>query len=317
MAKNITKTVLCGVLNVDKPPGPTSHDVVASIRKMARQRKVGHAGTLDPMATGVLLVCLGRATRVSEYLMRSPKVYRATVRLGISTTTHDAEGEVTAEAEVRVTREQVDSVLPQFLGRIHQVPPKYSAIKRGGKRLYELARQGIEVEVPAREVDIVHLQITEWAVPIVQFEVHCGPGTYIRALARDLGELLGCGAHLAALRRVSSGSFSVSDAVTLERLGKAFAKGAVDQHLYPLDIAFRHLPALCLDPETARRLAMGQAVKGDIQGVATGTNGLARAYAPGNRCIALVYRDEQSDTWRPRKVFARPEEIGPSGSTGI
>jgi tRNA pseudouridine55 synthase len=317
MAKNITKTVLCGVLNVDKPPGMTSHDVVASIRKMARQRKVGHAGTLDPMATGVLLVCLGQATRVSEYLMRSPKVYRATVRLGISTTTDDAEGEVVAEAEVHVTREQVDRALSQFLGRIDQVPPKYSAVKRGGKRLYQLARQGIEVEVPAREVDIARLRVTEWALPTMQLEVHCGPGTYIRALARDLGDALGCGAHLAALRRVSSGSFSASDAVTLEGLSEAFAKGTVDQHLYPLDIAFRHLPALCLDLATARRLAMGQAVRGDIPGVATGTGGLARAYTRDSRFIALVYRDEQSDAWRPRKVFAEPGQIGSSDSTDI
>jgi tRNA pseudouridine55 synthase len=318
MTRNVVNTSLCGVLNVDKPPGLTSHDVVVSIRKMARQRKVGHAGTLDPMATGVLLVCLGRATRVSEYLMRTPKVYRAAVRLGVSTTTHDAEGEITGEAEVNVTREGLDLALRQFLGHIHQVPPRYSAVKRDGKRFYELARQGIEVEVPVREVDITQLQIVDWALPVVHVEVHCGPGTYVRALARDLGRALGCGAHLVALRRLSSGSFAVSDAVTLEHLGRAFSGDTVDQYLHPLDVAFRHLPALRLDLDTARRLAMGQAVAGDVEGLETGDGDLARAYAPSGQFVALVYRDEHTaGKWRPRKVFSGPQEIEPSGPLDV
>jgi tRNA pseudouridine55 synthase len=308
MAKS-TGADLCGILNVDKPAGPTSHDVVVSIRRMARQRKVGHAGTLDPMATGVLLVCLGRATRVSEYLMRSAKVYRAAIRFGITTTTQDAEGEVTGVSRVDVTRSHLDAALPQFQGRIRQVPPQYSAIKRGGKRLYELARQGVHVDVPAREVDIYRLQIVEWAPPVLHLEVHCGPGTYVRALARDLGQAMGCGAHLSALRRLSSGSFAASDAVTLACLESAFAEGTIDRHLHPPDVAFDNLPAVHLDLDAARRLAMGQAVEGDIQGVEPGHGGLARSYAPSGQFVALVYRDEQSGAWRPRKVFVEPQAI--------
>jgi tRNA pseudouridine55 synthase len=299
---------LCGILNVDKPPGMTSHDVVVTIRRMARQRKVGHAGTLDPMATGVLLLCLGRATRVSEYLMRSEKTYHAEIRLGVCTTTHDAEGEITRVAEVDVMRREVDAALRQFVGLIDQVPPRHSAIKRDGKRLYELARRGIDVDVPARKVNVYDLRVVHWQSPVVHVHVRCGPGTYVRALARDLGEVLDCGAHLSALRRLSSGSFSVSEAVPLDDLGAAFADDGAVQYLYPLDVALSHLPALRLSYDQARRLAMGQAIAADLpDGVR------ARAYAPGEQFVALVVRkDEQDGSWRPEKVFARPEEIGPS-----
>ena len=305
---------LPGILNVDKPPGWTSHDVVAAVRRMARLRKVGHAGTLDPLATGVLLVCLGRATRVSEYLMRSQKTYKGAIHLGVSTTTDDAEGEITGETEVGVTRAQVETALQGFVGHIQQVPPRYSAIKRDGKRLYELARRGIEVDVPARPVDVYQLQIVDWAPPVVHVEVRCGPGTYIRSLARDLGTTLGCGAHLAGLCRLSSGSFKLSDAVRIEQLERAFATGTGAQYLYPLDAAFARWPALHLSFEMARRLAMGQPVA-DGQGADADT--LARAYAPGERFVALVYKDGHTGAWRPRKVFVQPEEIVPLQSMSV
>jgi tRNA pseudouridine55 synthase len=306
MSKDVVRAHLCGILNVDKPPGVTSHDVVVAVRRMVRQRKVGHAGTLDPMATGVLLVCLGQATRVSEYLMRSSKTYRAVVRLGISTTTDDADGEITGQSQVSVTREQVEDALQHFVGRICQVPPVYSAIKRDGKRLYELARRGIDVDVPAREVDIHWVRILEWAPSMVQFEVHCGPGTYVRALARDLGVALGCGAHLWALRRIASGSFAVADALTLDQLGQALAEGRLSRALHPLDTAFLHLPALPLDLDASHRLSMGQQVEG---AVADGEGSLARAYAPDGRLVALVAQDEHTLAWRPHKVFLQPSEI--------
>ena len=305
---------LSGILNVDKPPGWTSHDVVAAVRRMARQRKVGHSGTLDPLATGVLLVCLGQATRVAEYLMRSQKTYRGAIHLGVSTTTDDAEGEITGRAEVRVKRAQAETALQGFVGHIQQVPPRYSAIKRGGKRLYDLARRGIDVDVPARPVDVYRLEIIEWAPPVVHVEVRCGPGTYIRALARDLGTTLGCGAHLAGLCRLSSGSFKLSEALGVEQLERAFAAGTGAQYLHPLDAAFFHLPALHLSLEMTRRLAMGQPVA-DVQGADADT--LARAYAPGERFVALVYKDGHSGAWRPRKVFVQPEEIVPLQSTSV
>lgn len=313
-------TTHTGILNVDKPLGMTSHDVVAAIRKMAHQHRVGHAGTLDPLATGVLLVCLGRATRVSEYLMRSPKRYLAAVRLGITTTTDDAEGEVIGRSPAHVDREQVKEALRSFVGHIRQVPPRYAAIKQGGKPLYELARQGKAVEAPVREVDVYAVQIVGWAPPVVHLDVHCGPGTYIRAIARDLGAALGCGAHLAALRRTASGQFSADQASSLESLAAAFVSGSVAPLLYPLAAAFPHLPVLQLDLEQARRLAMGGAVEGpdrcttvkvftDLASDPAGDEGLAQCYAPGGRFMALVRYNPETGAWTPHRVFLQPDEI--------
>jgi tRNA pseudouridine55 synthase len=304
--------MLSGILNVDKPSGPTSHEVVVAVRRLSRQRKVGHAGTLDPLATGVLLVCLGNATRVSEYLMDSTKGYRATIRLGISTTTHDAEGEITGRAEVRVTRQQVEHALLQF----NQVPPMHSAIKHHGTKLYELARQGIAVDVPPRPVEFHRVQLIEWAPPVITVEIECGPGTYIRALARDLGEALGCGAHLAALCRTRSGRFKVDQAISLEQLEKAFANGQEGELIYPLDRALDHLPALFLDAQTARRLAFGQSIQvsqepPDVLAAHKDRACAcqARAYGPGRQFVALVVRNQDGQAWKPHKVFAHPAEI--------
>jgi tRNA pseudouridine55 synthase len=322
---------------VDKPLEWTSHQVVAAVRKWSGQRRIGHAGTLDPLATGVLLLCLGKATRVSPYLMASTKVYRATVRLGLSTTTHDAEGEVTARQEVTASREQFEAALPAFLGQIQQVPPAYSAVKRQGKRLYEYARKGVEVEAPPRTVEIYDLSTVDWAPPDVILDVTCGPGTYVRALARDLGRALGCGASLAALRRLQSGQFSAKQAVPLSELENAFAQAdahadpraavrdRIRAHLHPLDRAFAHLPALHLDAEAARRLTMGQDIKARAE--ETHQPGLvpvdghsrtyrdaqtsphARAYGPGRQFLALVAWHAESHRWRPRKVFTQPDEL--------
>jgi len=281
----------------------TSHDVVAIVRRLARQRKVGHAGTLDPLATGVLLVCLGKATRVSEVLMRSPKTYRAEALLGVSTTTDDAEGEILERHPVSVTRSTVEEALQAFVGNIDQVPPRYSAIKRQGKRLYQLARQGIEVDVPAREVRIHGITLQVWDPPVVCFEVRCGPGTYIRALARDLGQALGCGAHLTALRRTASGQFSAADAVSLEDLQADDGK-TLSRLLHPIDVAYRHLPALHVDGETARKLTMGQAISAKEAGESQ-----VRAYGPGGQFIALLSCEADPSSWRPLKVFVDPSEM--------
>jgi len=292
-----------GILNVDKPPGMTSHDVVATVRRLARQRKVGHAGTLDPLATGVLLICLGKATRVSEALMRSPKTYRAEALLGVSTTTDDAEGEILEQHPVTVARSAVEEALQTFVGHIEQVPPRYSAIKHQGKRLYQLARQGIEVELPARKVEIHRITLEAWEPPLARFVVRCGPGTYIRALARDLGRILGCGAHLTALRRTSSGQFSVADAISLKDL-RASDEEALSRLLHPIDVAYHHLPVLHVDSVTARRLAMGQTIP-----VEDMKENQARAYGPGEQFIALLSREADPLSWHPQKVFVDPSEL--------
>lgn len=311
-------SLLSGILNVDKPLGSSSHEVVVAIRNLSGQRKAGHAGTLDPLATGVLLVCLGKATRVSQFLMDTRKTYRATLRLGVSTTTHDAEGEVIARASVDIGQQEIQSALQHFVGRIDQVPPAYSAIKMGGKRLYDLARQGIPVQVPSRKVDIYRIEVSEWEPPTVTLTVECGPGTYVRALARDLGGALGCGAYLAGLRRTQSGQFTADQSVSLSELAAASAAGNLVSYLHPLDAAFAHLPAVHLDAGSAYRLALGQAVPDPRhdQDAADGAEGQeARAYAPGGLFVALAVKGEDlvgrpgRTAWRPRKVFVEPADI--------
>ncbi|MFW5942793.1 MAG: tRNA pseudouridine(55) synthase TruB, partial [Chloroflexota bacterium] len=197
-----------GLLNVDKPLHLTSHDVVARVRRLCDTRRVGHAGTLDPLASGVLVLAVGRATRLLEYVVGQPKEYQARVRLGQETNTYDGEGEITAQRPVPVTRADVEQALQQFRGDIAQIPPMYSALKKGGKRLYELARQGKEVEREARRVTIYDLEILTWDRPVLTVRVRCSTGTYIRSLAHDLGQALGTGAYLSGLRRTAIGAFS-------------------------------------------------------------------------------------------------------------
>jgi len=254
----------------------------------------------------VLLLCLGKATRVVQYLMSSPKTYEAEVRLGISTATHDAEGEITGRAEVQVAREDVLAALGQFVGPIEQVPPMHSAIKHDGKRLYQLARQGVNLQIPPRKVDIYTLELLEWVPPFVRLSISCGPGTYIRALARDLGTALGCGGYLSALRRTRSGQFSVEEAVTLQDLEKAFVTGTGEALLHSLDVAFADLPAFYVGLEEARRLAMGQQLD-----AGRGPEGRreARVYAPDREFVAVVRRDEQTGCWLPHHVFVTPEDL--------
>ena len=300
-----------GILNLDKPRGPTSHDIVNRIRALTGVRRVGHAGTLDPLATGVLLVCVGRATRVVEYLMAGQKIYRARVRLGISTDTYDAEGQVVAEAEpgFEPSRTQVEAALAQFRGTITQIPPAYSAIKHKGTPLHRLARQGVDVEQiirsKARQVEISRLELTAWDPPHCTLETACSSGTYIRSLAHDLGQALGCGAHLAGLVRLASGKFRQQDAITPEQLAQAAAENRWPDLLHPIEIALAHLPALHLDAGAAWRICSGQTVEaGECEGVRGEGALLARAFGPEKAFLALVTFDSEAGVWRPHKVFA-------------
>jgi len=186
-----------GILNINKPRDRTSFSVVAMVRRLSGERRVGHAGTLDPAATGVLPVCLGQGTRVTEYLVDAAKTYRAQIELGVATDTYDASGKITEQGDPSgISREQVESALASFRGTIQQIPPMYSAVKHLGQPLYKLARSGIEVERKSRRAEIYRLEITDWQLPVVTIEVECSKGTYIRSLAYDLGRSLGCGAHL-------------------------------------------------------------------------------------------------------------------------
>ncbi len=292
-----------GFLNIDKPPGMTSHDVVAIVRKGIGDKKikVGHAGTLDPMATGVLIVCVGHATRLSEYAMHQTKVYKATVHLGVNTTTYDAEGDVVATDERPVSQSEVEAVLPQFRGEIEQVPPMYSAIKQGGKKLYELARQGKTVERPPRQVTIHQLDLHNWNFPTFDLTVGCSAGTYIRSLAYDIGQAVDVGAHLSALRRTQSGYFTADEAVQLDDLRTAFAEKTWPAHLIPVENALIDIPRLDLDAEAVKIVQDG----GFIPREEDNTAPLLRAYTADGQLIALMEpHPKYSHYWKPKKVFS-------------
>lgn len=287
---------MSGVLNINKPPGLTSHDVVSRVRKLAKQRKVGHAGTLDPLATGVLLVCLGQATRLIEYLVAGRKRYRAVIRFGVVTTTHDAEGEVVAERDIAaLTEAQLREALPAFIGNISQVPPIYSALKQGGRPLYERARAGEAVQVEARAVVIDDITWVAWEPPHLTVDVACGPGTYIRALAYDIGEAVGTGAHLAGLTRTAVGVWTIGKSVDLDTLAETWP-----QPLHGLAEAVAHLPAVTLDEDTVQRVQQGQQVRLDEAPTAD----LIRAHTPAGDLLAILTVAQPGDTlWQPKKVF--------------
>jgi len=295
---------LSGILNVDKPAGMTSHDVVDAVRRMAGQRKVGHAGTLDPMAVGVLLVCLGQATRLTEYLMAGRKRYRAVIVLGTETDTYDAEGQIVRSGgRTDFSREEIETALARFVGRIEQIPPAYSALKRGGQPLYKLARQGRPVQPEPRPVEIDEIALLAWAEPELTVEIACSPGTYIRSLAHDLGRRLGSSAYLGALVRLGSGRFRLEDAVSLERLEEAFRHGQEDRYLLPPDTALLDYPALIVGAADARRIRHGQPIAQTVEPEAQEDGALARAYGPDGRFVAVMVYDAAASLWRPKKVF--------------
>jgi tRNA pseudouridine55 synthase len=290
-----------GFINLDKPLGPTSHDAVAHVRRVLRQAglrevKVGHAGTLDPLATGVLLLCLGRATRLSEYVMAHDKTYVAQIRLGEATTTYDAEGEVTARRNPSgIDRGQVEAVLPRFLGQVEQLPPIYSAIKQGGKKLYEMARAGEVVELVPRTVRMDRLTILDWRSPELTLEVTCSAGTYIRSLAHDLGQMLGVGAHLTALRRIRSGRFDAAQACTLERLNDA---DDLRTHLISPAQAFDESQTTRLSAAEAAELRFGR----PIACPAGDERPWVLALDEAGEAVAILRA--QSGRWWPDKVLA-------------
>ncbi len=287
--------LFAGVLNIDKPTGMTSHDVVNRIRRVAEMRRVGHAGTLDPLATGVLLLCVGRATRLVEYLVGQSKVYEATIRLGQTTNTYDAEGEVLQERPLSFTPHQLESALDQFRGPIEQIPPMFSAIKQNGQPLYKLARQGKEVARKARPVTIHELSVLAWEEPHLTVRVACSSGTYIRSLAYDLGEVLECGGHITQLQRTAIGEFTLQMAVSLDDLTpENFAS-----HLLPLDTAVSHFPRLDLSTSEATDLLNGKLISRQADHFAE--NSLVRMYNPQATFIGLATAIEGQ--WRAKKMF--------------
>jgi tRNA pseudouridine55 synthase len=286
-----------GVIPIDKPVGPTSHDAVAAVRRALKTRAVGHTGTLDPFASGLLLVCVGPATRLAEYFAPLPKTYVATMRLGQATDTDDHTGEVIASSDAwrESTREQVEAALAAQVGEIQQLPPSYSAKKVDGERMYAVARRGGEVERTAVAVTIYAIRIVSIDLPDVVFEVECGSGTYIRAIARDAGEALGVGGHLRELRRTRIGPHDVARAVPMDRLGE---EDLVRAMLTPAD-AVSHLPRVLADERAEADLRHGRAVRAPDGFAADGAVAVVSA---GGELLAV---GEAADgVVRPRKVFA-------------
>ncbi len=292
-----------GILVINKPRGLTSHDVVSRVRHLTHQRRVGHAGTLDPLATGVLVVCLGQATRVAEYASGSDKSYCAEIVLGVATDTYDADGRITARSSVQVSLEDIQSALAGFLGPIMQAPPAYSAIKQGGEPLYKAARAGLEVTTEPRPVRIDALRVVSYQEPVLVLQVDCGKGTYIRSLAHDLGQRLGCGAHLSALVRLRSGRFLLEDAITLDDLALAVEFGYLDHFLYAPDETVLDQPAVILGPERATSIRQGKGLAMTPAPASDREPVLCRAYGLDGEFLALGQLDRQAGWWQPHKVF--------------
>ena len=253
-----------GIIVLDKPLGFTSNAALQKVRWLLNAEKAGHTGSLDPLATGVLPLCFGEATKFSQYLLDADKGYEAVMQLGITTTTADAEGDVLQRREVRVTAADIEAVLPRFRGDIEQVPPMYSALKRDGQPLYKLARAGEVVEREARSVTIARLELLGLEGDLARLSVSCSKGTYIRTLVEDIGEALGCGAHVQALRRTHAGPFELAQAVTLETLEAAHAAGgneALDAFLLPADSGLLHWPLLQFSEHSAYYWLHGQPVR--------------------------------------------------------
>ncbi|NTX17758.1 tRNA pseudouridine(55) synthase TruB [Myxococcus sp. CA056] len=251
-----------GVLVIDKPSGPTSFDVVRQVRSLLKIKKVGHTGTLDPMATGVLPLCLGEATKVAGFITEGDKAYDATVRLGAETDTQDAQGQVTARAPVPVlTPALLEAALSRFRGSFDQVPPMYSAVKVAGKRLYELARAGEEVERAARHVTVYELVLRDFSADRLHLSVRCSKGFFVRTLAFDLGRVLGCGAHLDALRRTASGPFPLARSLPLADVPALLKDGTLASRLVPIAEALVDLPEVRVGADDAKRVSHGVPVE--------------------------------------------------------
>lgn len=288
--------MLHGFLNIDKPQGMTSTDVVRVVKRTARMKRVGHGGTLDPMATGVLPIALGNATRLLEYLQEEDrKAYTATLRLGITTDSDDAEGNVIAESAVPALEPGlIEHVLSQFRGAIEQVPPQYAAIRVDGKRMYEYAREGTHIELPARPITIEQLDVLAWDAQQLTIAVDCSKGTYIRALARDIGALLGCGAHLTALRRTRAGAFDLSTSIALAELDQQ--PEVLAAALLPPQAAIANWPLISLPEAVIADVRMGRVVQ--VDSVAERVGLLDQA----GQLVAIAILSETG--YQPIKVFA-------------
>ena len=306
-----------GILNINKPWGRTSFSLVAMVKRLTGERRVGHAGTLDPAATGVLPVCIGQGTRVVEFLVDANKTYRAEIELGVTTDTYDASGRIIQRGDPSgISQDHLETELASFCGLIRQTPPMYSAVKYRGKPLYKLARAGITVERRNRLVKIFRLELVDWQPPVVTIEVVCGKGTYIRTLAYDLGQALGCGAYLKSLVRLRCGVFDIADAVSVPQLEDAFHCGCWQNFIYPIDSVLLHYAAVVVSDDDRQNMSNGRPL---VLGNGDGGEGggyreqyIPAGYSAEDRCrvyaldgsfLGVLRFNPERGHWQPEKVF--------------
>ncbi|MEB3466601.1 tRNA pseudouridine(55) synthase TruB [Pasteurella multocida] len=293
-----------GVFLLDKPQGMSSNDIMQKVKRVFQANKAGHTGALDPLATGMLPICLGEATKFSQFLLDADKRYQVTAKLGERTDTSDAEGQVVETREVQVDVQDILAALPHFRGDLMQVPTMFSALKHQGKPLYEYARAGITVEREARPITIFDLQFIAYDAPYLTLEVHCSKGTYIRTLVDDLGEYLGCGAHVTVLRRTAVANYPVEammDWDTLQVLAAQQDLALLDQHLLPTDSAVSVLPALHLNQEQSKAISFGQRVKFDNP---TQLTGQVRLFSDTQQFLGVALLDEHN-VIRPQRLMTQ------------
>ncbi|MFC1860821.1 tRNA pseudouridine(55) synthase TruB [Chloroflexota bacterium] len=306
-----------GILNVNKPQGITSFGIVAIVRRLSGEQRVGHAGTLDSPATGVLPICIGQGTRVVEFLVEATKTYYAQIELGVATDTYDSCGKITQQGDPSdISRVKLDLALNSFRGLIQQTPPMYSALKYHGKSLYQLARAGINIERESRPRTIHRLELIDWKPPIASVEVECDKGTYIRSIAHDLGQVLGCGGNLKNLIRLKYGPFDINDAVSVPQLEDAFRCGYWQKYIYPIDIVLSHYKAVIVNNEAGCDIRNGKPIilgNDDIfhetdylgQNRITSPNlkYFCRAYTDDGCFLGILHFNPEKGHWQPKKVF--------------
>lgn len=304
-----------GILNINKPSGRTSYSIVAMVKQLTGERRVGHAGTLDPEATGVLPVCLGQGTRIVEFLLDTTKDYRAQLELGVATDTYDATGRVIQSRDPsKISQSKFESALSSFRGLIQQTPPMYSAVKYKGKPLYKLARAGITLERESRPARIYRLELVDWQPPLATIEVVCGKGTYIRSLVHDLGQSLGCGAYLKNLTRSRYGLFNIKDAVSVPQFEDAVQRGYWQHFVYPIDSVLLDWTAMVVDDDVGRNIRNGCSlvVESNVKGAgyagSTGPAGTSpgeycRVYTSDGQFFGVLRFDYGKGQWQPQKVF--------------
>ena len=292
-----------GILNVNKPSGCTSFSIVALVRRLVGEKRVGHAGTLDPAATGVLPICLGQATRITEYLHDCTKEYIALIEFGTTTDTFDREGKVTCRKDTAlVTFQLIEKSLISFQGTIEQVPPAYSAIKVKGRQSYELAREGIPVSHQPRKVKIDLIEILGFENPCLKIKIRCSKGTYIRSLANDLGEMLGCGAYLKDLVRTAYGPFTLDSSISVDDIRTALAEGNLDRLLYPVDYPLQQWDSQVATDEASREIVQGHDMQFDDMDAIK--NHRLRVYSPEKKLLAIMKFVPETRLWHPEKVFS-------------